>query len=103
MNLQVQKKDGSMQLFDRTKILAGLVKSGATSEQAETVASQVEAWAQTGAPNGVIASLDLRAKVLEFLKVVNPVAGAAFESYQKTQVEVTVVEQPQETQEEPQV
>jgi transcriptional regulator NrdR family protein len=95
MNLQVQKKNGTMQPFDRTKVLSGLVKSGATSEQAEIVTSQVEAWAQTGAQNGVIGSLELRTKVLEFLKVVNPVAGAAFESYQKPQLQPDVQSDPE--------
>lgn len=83
MELQVQKKDGSLQPFDRNKISAGLIKSGASATEAESITSQVEAWAQGAAQNGVIKSLEVRAKVLELLRGVNPTAAAAFEAYQK--------------------
>jgi transcriptional regulator NrdR family protein len=83
MNLQVQKKDNSLQPFDKSKVAAGLIRSGASVEEAENVASQVEAWAQTSAVDGVIKSLDLRAKVLEVLKTVNEAVAIAFENYQK--------------------
>lgn len=102
MNLQVEKKNGSLQPFDRSKIAAGLIRSGATVEEAENVASQAETWAQTNNANGIIKSLDLRAKVLEVLKTVNEAVAIAFENYQKPQAEVPVVEQPQESPEEPQ-
>ncbi len=95
MNIQVQKKNGAMEPFDRSKIIGGLIKSGASVEEAENVVTQVEAWVQTAAQNGIIASLELRAKILEFLKVANPIAGAAFESYQKPQPEAQSDQQPQ--------
>lgn len=103
MNLQVEKKNGQLQAFDRSKVSAGLIRSGASVEEAENVASQVEVWAQNTAVDGIIKSLDLRAKVLEILKTVNEAVAIAFENYQKPQVEAPVVEQPQEPQEEPQV
>jgi transcriptional regulator NrdR family protein len=85
MNLQVQKKDGQLQPFDRNKVLGGLVKSGVSAEQAESIAIQVEAWVQVAAHNGVVQSLEIRAKVLELLKAVNPTVAASFEAYQKPQ------------------
>jgi transcriptional regulator NrdR family protein len=84
MPLKVQKKNGTAEDFDRNKILNGVLKSGAAQDQAETVTAQVEAWAQTAATNGVINSSDIRMKVLEVLRGVNPQAAASFESYQKT-------------------
>lgn len=87
MDLQVQKKDGTLQPFDRSKISAGVMRSGASLEEAENVTGQVEAWAQGAAQNGVVGATELRTKVLEVLKTVNPVAGTAFESYQKPSVE----------------
>ncbi|MFZ5365950.1 MAG: ATP cone domain-containing protein [Patescibacteria group bacterium] len=86
MNLQVQKKDGSLEPFDRNKISAGLLKSGASAAEAESITVQVESWAQGAAQNGIIHSLEIRNKVLELLRGVNPTAAAAFESYQKPQV-----------------
>ncbi|PIU03949.1 hypothetical protein COT44_00270 [Candidatus Shapirobacteria bacterium CG08_land_8_20_14_0_20_39_18] len=87
MDLQVQKKDGTLQPFDRSKISAGVMRSGAGIEEAENVTGQVETWAQGAAQNGVVGATELRAKVLEVLKTVNPTAGTAFESYQKPVVE----------------
>lgn len=88
MELQVQKKNGSMQPFDRNKISAGLVKSGAAIDQAESISIQVETWAQSVAQGGIVQAGEIRTKVLELLRVVNPTAAAVFESYQKPQPQV---------------
>lgn len=81
--MQIQKKDGRMEPFDRNKVLGGVIKSGATPEQAESIATQIEAWAQTAAIGGVIRSSEVRIKVLELLRLVNLEAAANFETYQK--------------------
>lgn len=80
---QVQKKDGSLVDFDRSKIVNGVMMSGAMPEQAEQVAVGVEGWLPTVAVNNVVKTADIRVKVLEILKALNPSAGATFESYQK--------------------
>ncbi len=82
-DLMVEKKDGQTESFDRSKILNGLIKSGATPEQAEEVAAQVENWAATVAVNNTVKTVDIRVKVLEFLRGVNPAVATAFEAYQK--------------------
>ena len=82
-DLMVEKKDGQVEPFDRAKILNGLVKSGATPEQAETITVQVENWAPTVALNNIVKTTDIRSKLLEFLRGTNPAAAAAFEAYQK--------------------
>lgn len=81
--VKVQKKDGRLEDFDRNKVLNGVVKSGATPQQAEEVTKQVEAWLSTAAVGGVVSSMAIRNKVLEVLRGINPVAAASFESYQK--------------------
>lgn len=83
MPIKVQKKDGQLEDFDRNKIIQGIIKSGATPEQAETVTSQIEVWVQSAAVEGVIVSGELRNKVFEFLRAVNPEAAASFEAYRK--------------------
>lgn len=80
---KVQKKDGSLEDFDRNKILNGIVKSGAMPEQAESVTKQVESWVQNVVVDGVVKSSDIRTKVLEVLKTVNPQVATSFETYQK--------------------
>lgn len=83
MPVKVQKKDGQTQDFDRTKILNGVIKSGGTPEEAENVTKQIEAWIVTAAINGMIPSMQIRTKLLEILRLVNPTAAATFETYQK--------------------
>lgn len=82
-DLMVEKKNGQIEPFDRAKILSGLIKSGATPEQAETVTAQVENWVPTVAVNNTVKTTDIRSKLLEFLRVVNPAVAGAFEAYQK--------------------
>jgi transcriptional regulator NrdR family protein len=77
------KKDGSLEDFDRNKIVSGVVKAGGTAEEAEKVASAIEAWLPATAANNVVKSQDVRTKALEVLGTVNPTAVANFEAYQK--------------------
>jgi len=83
VGLQVRKKDGRLEPFDRDKVKNGMLKSGASDAEAETVTGQVETWAQGVAQDGIVDTLEIRAKVLEILRGVNPGAAAAFEAYQK--------------------
>lgn len=83
MEIKVQKKDRRLEDFDRNKVLNGIIKSGATPEQAERVTGQVEVWAPGAAVNGVIKSSGIKVKVLELLRSVNPEAAATFETYKK--------------------
>ena len=81
--IKVEKKGGMQEDFMQGKITGGLVKSGATQEQADGIATQIEAWAPTAAQNGIIKSSDIRTKVMELLQAVNPEAHNAFMAYQK--------------------
>ena len=80
---QVRKKDGSLQPFDRSKIVSGVIKAGGSPEDGEKVAVEIEAWLPTVAVDGVVNSADIRVKGLEILGMVNPLTATSFESYQK--------------------
>lgn len=83
-NLKVQKKDGSLEDFDRSKVKNGILSSGAPEEQAENITMQIENWAPSAATNGVIRALDIKIKLLELLGEINPEAKATFENYKKS-------------------
>lgn len=83
---KVQKKDGRLEDFDRNKVVNGVMKSGATAEEAEKVAMAIDAWLPTATVGGVVNVLNLRGEVLETLKMVNSVAAANFEAYRKAPV-----------------
>ncbi len=80
---KIQKKDGSLQDFDRNKVIGSVLKSGGTNADAESVTSKIEVWLPTAAVDGVVKSQDIRNKVLEVLRNVNQTAATAFESYSK--------------------
>ena len=52
-------------------------------DQAESIANQIETWAQSVVVNESIRVDEIKTKVLELLKPVNPDAAAKFEAYQK--------------------
>jgi len=82
--LKVEKRDGSLQDFDRAKIIAGILKSGATEEQAEEVTGIIDSWILTVAnEQDVLASNTIHAKVLELLKRVNPAASVTYQAFRK--------------------
>jgi transcriptional regulator NrdR family protein len=83
-NLKVQKKDGSLEDFDRSKVKNGILSSGAAEEQAENITRQIENWLPSAAPNGVVRALDIKTKLLDLLGEVNPEAKATFENYKKS-------------------
>lgn len=81
--IKVEKKDGTQEPFMREKIINGVTRSGGTPEQAESITAQIEGWVTTTALNGVIKTVDIRNKLLELLRGLNPQAAATFEAYIK--------------------
>jgi transcriptional regulator NrdR family protein len=80
---KVKKKDGTLEDFDRQKIVSGVVKAGASPEDAQKVADAIEVWLSTVAKEDVVDSMEIRTKGLEVLKTVNPDVAAQFETFKK--------------------
>ncbi len=80
---KVQKKDGALEDFDQNKITGGVQKAGGSPEDAEKVLAEVQVWLPSASVNGVVMAGDVRSKVLEVFKTLNPTAAAAYEAYQK--------------------
>lgn len=78
--LQVQKKDGRVEDFDKSKIAGVLGKVGVGSDEAQKVADQVETWAKISG-SGPIKTLEIRDKVLT---LISPEAVAAYKEYEQT-------------------
>lgn len=81
---QVQKKNGNLVNFDKNKIMTGVLRAEGSQENAQKIATDIEAWLPAVAVNSVIKTSDIRNKVIEELKTVNPTVAANFESYRKT-------------------
>jgi transcriptional regulator NrdR family protein len=83
MPIKVEKRDGTQEDFDRNKVSGGLVGAGVNSEDAERIADDVESWTQEVAVNGVVKASDIKFKVLELLRPINPEIASRFETYHK--------------------
>lgn len=95
--IKVQKRDGRIEPFMKEKLINGMVKAGATQEQAQSIADQIETWALGTAQNGIVKTSDIRTKLLELLGGVNPAAAAAFETYVKPKPPEQLVPGPSQT------
>ncbi|MCX6783812.1 MAG: ATP cone domain-containing protein [candidate division WWE3 bacterium] len=82
---KVEKKDGTLQEYDQSKVINSMVTAGASHEEAAKVLPEVEAWAEAMAENGVIKSVDIRLEVIKELRTVNPEAASVFEKFSKPQ------------------
>ena len=80
---KVLKRDGSIQDFDRYKIINGVMKSGATQEVADAVALDVEAAFADKTDTDQVSYVDIRTKVLESLEQRDPTSGQTFAAYHK--------------------
>lgn len=80
---KIKKRDGRFQDFDRYKVIHGIIKAGATEGEAQKAAGLVESWLPSAAINGVVDSQDIRYKVMEILRTINPKVGKSFEYYRK--------------------
>lgn len=81
--LKVEKKGGQIESFTKDKVASSVVKAGGTPEQGESIATQVENWTPSVAKDGIVKTNEIRVKVLELLRAVNPQAAAAYEAYKK--------------------
>jgi len=81
--MQIQKKDGRLEEFDRNKLKQSISAAGANENEAESITAQVEAWAPSMAINNAVHSQVIRAKVIELLKTANPAAAKTYEEYRK--------------------
>ena len=80
---KVQKKDGSLEDFNRGKIVSGIMKAGGTKDDADMVAAEIEEWLPTAAKENVVSALEIRDKGLDVFRRINPTAAQTFELYKK--------------------
>jgi len=81
---KIQKKDGTLENYDRTKLILSMIRAQATPDQAEAALSQVESWL-TQLKQESVSTQEVHAKVIEILKSINPTAAQGYEIYRKSQ------------------
>lgn len=80
---KVRKKSGELEEYNRDKVVEGVVHAGASLEEAERVAAEIDAWLPQAVAEGVVDSSQIRGKVIEILRPVNQIAAGDYEGFQK--------------------
>lgn len=80
---KVQKKDRSLQDFDKNKIVSVIQKAGGPEDIAQKIASQIEGWLPSAAVNEVIDHTEIWKKVLELLRESDIITAGKFSTYTK--------------------
>lgn len=81
--LQVEKRDGTKEQYQTTKVRGSLMMAGASVEEAEDITTKISEWARANAKEGVVKTAAIRAKVIELLKETNTDAADSYEAYKK--------------------
>lgn len=81
--IQITKRDGVNEDWNKDKLLNSITHAGVSPQEVESVANLTEAWVEKNSQSGPIKSTDIRAKVIDILRAVDPKAAGAFETYKK--------------------
>lgn len=79
--VQVKKRDGSLEDFNRQKVYQSVVAAGLSETEANNIADQVETWVME--KEEVVSTGEVRNKVIGFLEAKNPEAAESYRSYKK--------------------
>jgi transcriptional regulator NrdR family protein len=80
--MNVEKRDGTVEAFDRSKVVRSCASAGATPEQCEMIATGIEQW-MSNANGAPVKSTEIRDRVIEALRTESPDTASAFEAYVK--------------------
>ena len=82
--VKVEKKDGNAEDFEKKKLLLSLIRAGAPPDQAERILLNIEAWLNSQEQE-IIKSSEIRMRVANILKRINPEAARSYKMYRKSQ------------------
>ncbi len=79
--IQVRKKDGSLEPFDRQKVFQSVVSAGLPEVNAENITNQIELWVQQS--EDIISTAEIRKRVIGLLEAENLQAAESYKRYKK--------------------
>ncbi len=83
--LKVKKKNGSVEDFNREKLMKSLRKAGMESkENVEKISAEVMNFVKNQAEKGAVETSRIRGKVLEQMRTLNKGAAEKFEKFTET-------------------
>ena len=82
-NVQVKKRDGTLESWSYDKLVTSITKTGIPMDDAENLASKIEGWVRENASIMAIDSITLRDRVFEEIKQIDPAAADTYQAYKK--------------------
>lgn len=79
--MQVRKRDGRLEDFDRNKLKNSFIAAGVAEENAETFTSEVEMWTVGAAEEDVVETTAIWEKVVGVLEASDPEAANRYKAY----------------------
>jgi 2-phosphoglycerate kinase len=83
MDLKVRKRDGNEEPWSDDKLVTSMTKAGVADDAASAMAAKIKDWAKDAAENGVIASSEIRGKVIENLEADYPEEADSYRAFKK--------------------
>ena len=80
---KVNKRSGGFEDWNKEKIINSATKAGVTLKSAVAISEILEEWASENAQDGVILSAEIKDKLIEVLKLINPIAAETYATYKK--------------------
>lgn len=82
--MQVRKRDGRLEDFDREKLRRSFVACGVEEASVESSTAEVESWATaTAGESGVVEATAIWSRVVEALERSNPEAAERYRAHRK--------------------
>ena len=82
--VKIEKKGGEAEEYERKKILLSLIRAGTPPDQAERIVADVESWLNSQ-EEVVVKSSDIRQRIINILKKINPQAAQGYKIHRKSQ------------------
>ena len=83
MNVQVRKKNGSLESYSTGKIAASVEKAGGASELAQELVDKINYYVSNAAKKGVVRSKQIRSKLVDLLDEKDAGIANTFKNFKK--------------------
>lgn len=83
-DLIVIKRDGNSEPWSSDKIIASVGKCGVEVKTAENICSNIKLWFENNSRDSKISSKEIRDRVVEELKNVDPVASESYRVFKRS-------------------
>lgn len=79
--VQVRKKDGSLEDFNREKVYNSLLAAGLSPVDADEVADEIQVW--VAGSDQIISTLEIRERSIDLMKTKDVTAAERYKAYKK--------------------